>query len=172
MGGLGAEAPPPPKLSLPHPWYMLWWYKISEQSKAIFTFNWDFSSLSSSSTGSWPKNFDISIMVYGITIRLAGMKALTDSDCTRTNLRGPRILKNFLGVCSQTLLGWAHLRALPPATLAPPVIVSQNCHWRLGSCKSSDRNGNLVCCESLHMLKVTCNNCVSSQHRFHKIEIR
>ena len=25
---------------------------------------------------SWPKNFDISRMVYGITIRLAGMKAL------------------------------------------------------------------------------------------------
>ena len=42
-------------------------------------FNWDFSSSSSSSsssTGSWPKNFDISTMVYGITIRLAGMKAL------------------------------------------------------------------------------------------------
>ena len=35
--------------------------------------HWDFSS---SSTGSWPKNFDISTMVYGITIRLAGMKAL------------------------------------------------------------------------------------------------
>ena len=34
------------------------------------------SSSSSSSTGSWPKNFDISTMVYGITIRLAGMKAL------------------------------------------------------------------------------------------------
>ena len=45
----------------------------------------------SSSARSWPKNFDISRMVCGITIRLAGMKALTDSDCTRTHLRGPRI---------------------------------------------------------------------------------
>ena len=33
-------------------------------------------SASSSSTGSWSKNFDISRMVYGITIRLAGMKPL------------------------------------------------------------------------------------------------
>ena len=51
----------------------------SERSEAIPGFNWDFSSSSSSSsssTGSWPKNFDISTMVYGITIRLAGMKAL------------------------------------------------------------------------------------------------
>ena len=39
----------------------------------IFHFS---SSSSSSSTRSWPKNFDISRMVYGITIRLAGMKAL------------------------------------------------------------------------------------------------
>jgi len=35
-----------------------------------------FSSSSSSSTGSWPKNVDISRMVNGIAIRLAGMKAL------------------------------------------------------------------------------------------------
>ena len=30
-------------------------------------------------TGSWPKNFDISRMVYGITTRLASMKALAVS---------------------------------------------------------------------------------------------
>ena len=30
-------------------------------------------------TGSWPKNFDISRIVYRITIRLAGRKALGES---------------------------------------------------------------------------------------------
>ena len=30
-------------------------------------------------------------LVYGITIRLAGVKALSHSDCTRTYLRGPTI---------------------------------------------------------------------------------
>ena len=35
----------------------------------------------SSSARSWPKNSDISRMVCGMTIRLAGMRALTDSDC-------------------------------------------------------------------------------------------
>ena len=34
-------------------------------------------------------------MVYRITVRLAGMKALTDSECTRIHLRGSRIEKIF-----------------------------------------------------------------------------
>ena len=61
LGGAGAHqtfSAPPPGICL----------------DVIPAFNWDFLSLLSA--GSWPKNFNISRMVYGITIRLAGMKAL------------------------------------------------------------------------------------------------
>ena len=68
-------------------------------------------------------------MVYGITIRLTGMKALTDSDCTRTHLRGPKIEKIFLGGewrghAPRPSYSWSllmhTLTHTPPATLAPP----------------------------------------------------
>ena len=62
------------------------WYDAKLPGKVrLSAFNGDFSSLFLS-TGSWPNNVNISRMVYGITIRLTGMKAVTDSDCTRTHL--------------------------------------------------------------------------------------
>ena len=67
----------------------------SEQSEAILGFNWHFSS--SSLTRSWPKNSNISTMVYGMTVRLAGMKALvvTKQQCT-----------NCIGSPREQMLHW------------------------------------------------------------------
>ena len=65
-------------------------------SRSVLRVKWGYTrvqlSSSSSSTGSWPEDFNTSSrMVYEITITLSGMEALTDSGCTRTHLRGPRI---------------------------------------------------------------------------------
>ena len=49
--------------------------------------------LSSLSTRSWPNNSDISTMVYGITVRLAGMKALNDSVPTALVAQGKQMLQ-------------------------------------------------------------------------------
>ena len=88
IGGLGGAGAPPSFSALPPG---ICWYDAKRPGKVrLSVFNGDFSSLFLS-TRSWPNNVNISRMVYGITIRLTGMKAVTDSDCTRTHLWGSRI---------------------------------------------------------------------------------
>ena len=62
-------------------------------------------------SGSWPKKFDISRMVYGIPIRLAGMKALTQI-ALEPSSEYLEPIKFYGGACPQTPIGGVHLCAL------------------------------------------------------------
>ena len=51
-------------------------------------------------------------IIVSLSDQLSIIRSSTDSDCTRTHLRGPRIKKFSGGACPQTPLGGARISAL------------------------------------------------------------